>query len=167
MNEDGFTTPKGVGSDIPHYVLDYSAEDELQVRLYLKNLLERTSLHIKEINLFQFLLSLFEEDLDDLLELSVEEGYEGLVDTLETILDEQEALVEEFLKSVGDAGIVFITGVGNAYPFLRSSQLLSMLSNKGFRKPIILFYPGYFTGLDLKLFNRFNNEDRYQLSRIS
>ncbi len=56
INQDGFTQPKGIGSDIPHFVLDYPAKDELQVRVYVKNMLKRTPLKIKEVNLFEFLL---------------------------------------------------------------------------------------------------------------
>jgi hypothetical protein len=167
IHEHGFTTPRGIGSDIPHYVLDYEAEDELQVRLYIKNLLRRTVLNIKEINLFEFLLSFFQDELEELKELSEEEGINGLIDAIETILDEQQTVVESFIALTEGAEIIFITGVGSAYPYIRSSQLLKMLSVNAFRKPIILFYPGHFTGLRLKMFGILDNEDDYQLSRIS
>jgi hypothetical protein len=167
IHEQGFTTPRGIGSDIPHYVLDYRAEDELQVRLYIKNLLRRTSLNIKEINLFEFLLNFFKDELEELKELSEEEGINGLIDALETVLDEQQTVVESFIEQTDRAEIIFITGVGNAFPYLRSSQLLKMLSVNAFRKPIVLFYPGQFTGLRLKMFGILDNEDDYQLSRIT
>ncbi|MEH7248588.1 BREX protein BrxB domain-containing protein [Neobacillus niacini] len=167
IHESGFTTPRGIGSDIPHYVLDYPAEDELQVRLYIKNLHRRTDLNIKEINLFEFLLSFFKDELEELKELSEEEGIDGLVDALETILDEQQTVVESFIEQTEGAEIIFITGVGTACPYIRSSQLLKMLSVNAFRKPIVLFYPGQFTGLRLKMFGILDNEDDYQLSRIS
>jgi hypothetical protein len=167
IHEAGFTTPRGIGSDIPHYVLDYPAEDELQVRLYIKNLLRRTDLNIKEVNLFEFLLSFFKDELDELKELSEDEGIHGLVDALETVLDEQQTVVESFIEQTGGAEIIFITGVGTAYPYIRSSQLLKMLSVNAYRKPIVLFYPGQFTGLRLKMFGILDNEDDYQLSRIS
>ncbi|MBU9721608.1 MULTISPECIES: DUF1788 domain-containing protein [Bacillaceae] len=167
IHEEGFTTPTGIGSEIPHYVFDYPPEEELQVRLYVPSLIQRSTVDIKEINLFQFLLNLFEDELDELLEISEEEGYEGIVDVVETMLDEQDTLVDTFIEEAGEAEILFITGVGNSFPFLRSSQILKMLSNAAYRKPIVLFYPGHFTGLELRLFNRLNNEDQYQLSRIS
>lgn len=168
INEKEFINPRGIGSEIPHYVLDYPATDETQVRIYIKSLLERTHLNIKEINLFHFLLSLFEEDeVEELIEISEEEGFKGISDVVGPILNEEETLVDSFIEETEDAEIIFITGVGNAYPFLKSSQLLSLIANKGYRKPIVLFYPGYFTGLELKLFNILNNEDKYQLSRIS
>lgn len=167
LHEPGFTTPRGIGSDIPHYVFDYAPEDELQVRLYIKNLLRRTSLKIKEINLFEFLLSFFEDEVEELKELSEEEGITGLIDALETILDEQQIVVEHFIEQTEKAEIILITGAGTAYPYLRSSQLLKMLSVNAFKKPIVLFYPGQFTGLRLRMFGIFDNEDDYQLSRIS
>lgn len=167
INEEGFTTPTGIGSEIPHYVFDYPAEDELIVRTYLEGLLKRTSIDIKEIHLFQFLLSLFEDDLEELIEISEEEGYEELVHALQTVLEDQTVVVESFVNQAGDAEVVFITGVGNSHPLLRSSQLLKKLSNHAFRKPIVLFYPGHFTGLELRLFGILHNEDQYQLSRIS
>jgi hypothetical protein len=167
IKEEGFTTPTGIGSEIPHFVFDYPAEDEITVRTYVEGVLKRTTIDIKEINLFKFLLSLFEDDLEELIELSEEEGYEELVHALQTVLEDQDVVVESFVEQVGDAEMVFITGVGNAHPLLRSSQLLKKLSNHAFRKPIILFYPGYFTGLELRLFGILHNEDQYQLSRIS
>ena len=167
INEESFPALKGIGSEIPHYVFDYPAEDELQVRAYIQRLLQQTSLNIVEINLFRFLLSLFEDELDELIEISEEGGYEELVKTFQTILEDQNYIVKAFIEQAGDAELIFITGVGNAFPFLRSSQLLIKLSDNAFRKPIVLFYPGYFTGIELRLFGILRNEDRYQLSRIS
>jgi Domain of unknown function (DUF1788) len=168
IHQDGFTKPKGIGSDIPHFVFDYPAKDELQVRVYLKNMLKRTQLNIEEVNLFKFLLSFFEEDeLEELYELAEEEGINGLIDAIEPILNESNTMFQRFKERTEKADIIFITGVGTAHPFLRSSQLLKVVSSKGYKKPIILFYPGEFTGLRLKLFGIFDYEDDYQLSRIS
>ena len=168
INQEGFTQPKGIGSDIPHFVLDYPPEDELQVRVYLKNMLKRTKLNIKEVNLFEFLLSFFEEDeLEELYELEEEEGINGLNDAIEPILNESNTIINQFKEFTDEADLIFITGVGTAHPFLRSSQLLKAISSKGYKKPIVLFYPGEFTGLRLKLFGILDYEDDYQLSRIS
>lgn len=168
VNQAGFTQPKGIGSDIPHFVLDYPPEEELQVRVYLKNMLKRTKVNIQEVNLFEFLLSFFEEgELEELYEVAEEEGLRGLNDVIETILNESNTMIRQFKDKTEDADLIFITGVGTAHPFLRSSQLLKAISSKGYKKPIVLFYPGEFTGLRLKLFGILDYEDDYQLSRIS
>lgn len=168
VNQEGFRNLKGIGSDIPHFVLDYPPQDELQVRIYLKNMLKRTKLNIKEVNLFEFLLSFFEEDeMADLYEVAEEEGLRGLNDVIEPILNEGNTMIQQFKDITEEAELIFITGVGTAHPFLRSSQLLKAISSKGYKKPIVLFYPGEFTGLRLKLFSILDYEDDYQLSRIS
>lgn len=167
INEEGFTTPTGIGSEIPHYVFDYPPEDELIVRTYTESLLKRTSLNVKEINLFHFLLSMFEDDLEELIALAEEEGFGELTHALQTVLEDQNLVVDTFVEQAEDAELIFITGVGTVHPFLRSSQVLKKLSNHAFRTTIILFYPGHFTGLDLRLFSIFQNEDEYQLARIS
>ncbi|ASF41332.1 hypothetical protein CEH05_20040 [Halobacillus halophilus] len=168
INQEGFTNPKGIGSDIPHFVLDYPPQDELQVRVYLKNMLKRTKVNIREVNLFEFLLSFFEEDeMEELYEVAEEEGLRGLNDVIEPILNEGNTMIQQFKDMTEEAELIFITGVGTAHPFLRSSQLLKAISSKGYKKPIVLFYPGEFTGLRLKLFSILDYEDDYQLSRIS
>lgn len=167
INEEGFTIPTGIGSEIPHYVFDYPAKDELIVRTYIEGVLKRTSMEIKEMNLFRFLLSLFEDDVEELIEISEEDGYEELIHALQTVLEDQDVIVESFVKQTEDSPLIFVTGVGTAHPLIRSSQLLKKLSNHAFRTPIILFYPGHFTGLELRLFGILQNEDQYQLSRIS
>ena len=166
IHQEGFTTPTGIGSEIPHFVFDYLAEDELIIRTYIEGLLKRTPLNIKEVNLFQFLLTLFEDDLEELIELA-EEGYEELSQAIQTVLEDRTLLVDSFIEQVGDAELIFITGVGTVHPFIRSSHLLKKLSNHAYRTPLILFYPGHFTGLDLRLYNQFRHEDEYQITRIS
>lgn len=167
IHQDGFTKPTGIGSEIPHFVLDYPAEDELTVRTYIERLLKSSPLHIKEINLFQFLLSLFEDDIEELIELAEEEGYEELSQAIQTVLEDRTLLVNSFIEQADDAELIFITGVGTVHPFIRSSHLLKKLSNHAFRTPLILFYPGHFSGLDLRLYNQFRHEDEYQITRIS
>jgi hypothetical protein len=165
---DNFTKPKGIGSDIPHFVLDYPPGDELQVRVYIKNMVKRTKMSIREVNLFEFLLSFFDEDeMEELFEMEEEEGLRGLIDVFEPILNESNTMIQKFKDITEEADLIFITGVGSAHPFLRSSQLLKAISSKGYKKAIVLFYPGEFTGLRLKLFGILDYEDDYQLSRIS
>lgn len=168
VTQEGFTNPKGIGSDIPHFVLDYPPEDELQVRVYLKNMLKRAQVNLKEVNLFEFMLSFFEEEeIEELYEVAEDEGISGLNDVIEPILNESNTMIQQFKELTKDADLIFITGVGTAHPFLRSSQLLKAISSRGYKKPIVLFYPGEFTGLRLKLFGILDYEDDYQLSRIS
>jgi hypothetical protein len=165
IQEKDYSDQLGIGSDIPHYVFDYDPQDELVVRDHIRYMLKILP-NIKEINLFQLLLGLFEEDLEDLLDLGDEEGLDGLREAISPTL-ETHALEEALIEEARDAELIFLTGVGSSHPFIRSSKVLKRLSEMSYKVPMILFYPGQFTGLQLKLFNIHNTEDQYQLSRLA
>src|SRR5699024_1604923 len=121
-----------------------------------------------EVILIEFLLSFLDEDeLEELYKITEREGMSGLIDVIDTILNEGNIMLQQFKEKREEADLIFITDVGNAHQLLRSSQLLKIVSRKGYKKPIVLFYPGEFTGLKLKLFGILDYEDDYQLSRIS
>ena len=49
--------------------------------------------------------------------------------------------------------LVLITGVGEAYPFIRVHALLEALQSYFNDVPILVMYPGSFDGHELRLFN--------------
>lgn len=51
----------------------------------------------------------------------------------------------EQAKSEGGANIVFITGIGKVYPYIRAHTLLNALQGRIDDRPLVLFYPGTFT----------------------
>jgi hypothetical protein len=48
--------------------------------------------------------------------------------------------------------VLFLTGVGKAYPFMRSHKMLDSMQQAFADVPIVMFYPGTFNGQDLNLF---------------
>ena len=61
--------------------------------------------------------------------------------------------------------VVFFTGIGKVWPLLRSHNLLNNLQNI-IEKPLILFYPGQYTGQDLSLFGLFESSNYYRANKI-
>jgi hypothetical protein len=61
--------------------------------------------------------------------------------------------VNEIVRQVGqNHDIVFLTGVGSAFPLIRGHEVLNNLHDKLDRKPLVLFYPGKYTMQELVLF---------------
>src|SRR5699024_6332522 len=103
----------------------------LQVRVYVKNMLKRTPHKIKEVNLFEFLLSFFDEDeLEELYELTESEGMRGLIDVIDPILNEGNIMFQQFKEKTEEADLIFITG-----------RLLSQSFKEKRRKQILIFFP--------------------------
>ena len=49
----------------------------------------------------------------------------------------------EQAKSEGGANIVFITGIGKVYPYIRAHTLLNALQGRIDDRPLVLFLSGY------------------------
>ena len=62
--------------------------------------------------------------------------------------------------------VVFLTGVGAAYPLVRTHSLLNNLQSKIGRTPLILFFPGRFNGQTLQLFGELQETPYYRAFRL-
>jgi hypothetical protein len=62
--------------------------------------------------------------------------------------------------------VVVITGIGNTYPLLRAHDLLNNLQALMRNKPLVVFYPGKYTGQSLSLFGELKDENYYRAFRL-
>ncbi len=62
--------------------------------------------------------------------------------------------------------LVIITGIGNAYPLIRTHDLLNNLQSLMKNKPLIVFYPGKYTGQTLSLFGELKDQNYYRAFRL-
>ena len=68
-------------------------------------------------------------------------------------------------NSEGDS-VIFITGVGKVYPLVRSHNILNNLHQQLDNIPVILFFPGQYSGTDLKLFNTLEGSNYYRAFKL-
>ena len=74
------------------------------------------------------------------------------------------AFVEEAEPQAHD--LVLISGVGNAYPLLRSHNLLNNLHSLMVDTPLVMFYPGIYTGQGLTLFGKLKETNYYRAFQL-
>ncbi len=162
ITSDGFLRGDGIGNEIAFHIFDYLPEDELIVREHVDFLVaqipkKRPGTRILQLNLFDFLLDYLRDRglLEKSLELEKKQGKEALAKALLGVLHE-----EKIAKRFGEAArpeehdLVLVSGVGNAYPLLRSHTLLTNLHSIMGRTPLLLFYPGSYDGMSLHLFGK-------------
>jgi hypothetical protein len=171
---DDFLQSKGLANDLGFWILDYAPEDELQVRGYLDfllELLEKKHPHLKVVHIN--LLALLRDYLENrrILERSVEkqrkDGDQAVLKALNGPLHMDK--FAPFLVSATDADqqdIVLISGVGAVWPMLRAHNILNKLHALLGHKPLIMFYPGEYTGQNLSLFNRLPRNNYYRAFRL-
>ena len=94
---DAFLSGRGLGNEIAFHIFDYAAEEELEVRDFLRTLLDhlpkqRPGLRVKHINLFDFVLDHLTSRnlLDKSIQMQREKGDAALKKALAGVLHESE-----------------------------------------------------------------------------
>lgn len=173
IQEKGFLEGRRLGNEISFYIFDYSPKDELLVRDYIK-LIKRefdkvdSSIKIIEFDLYNLMLDLAKEmDIfEAIFEMEDAEGKDVLYNALEEFCADPSIFMEKIKDKSDSHDLIFITGVGKVFPFLRSHTLLNNLMEKIHGKPLIMFYPGEYNELSLKLFGKLDDNNYYRAFRL-
>lgn len=169
-----FLKSQGLGNEVGFWIFDYAPEDELQVREYLRFLeghLQKKHSHLKvvSINLLQVLKDLLDERnfVDKAILMQKTKGDQALLKALSGPLHMDKFAPYLMEKSRADEhDIILIHGVGSVWPVLRAHNLLNKLHALLGHKPVVLFYPGHYSGQALGLFNRIPSANYYRAFRL-
>ena len=172
IKDDKFIEGRGLGNEISFYIFDYDPKHELVVRDHVKTL-KRIFSHdmynrrIIEFDLYKMLLEIAKEKniYDYIFEKEREEGNDELFTALSHFAV-PEIFLEKIVKEVGDHNVIFITGVGKIYPFVRSHTILNNLQEKIDKTSVIMFYPGTYDGQQLNLFGKFKDDNYYRAFQL-
>ena len=168
-----FLTNKGLGNEIGFWIFDYPPDREMDVRSFVASVvlpaLNKASIKSAEINLFQLIIGLLEERklLDRAIEMQATKGYDAALAPLRSVLKEDK-LAQRIASMVNldELQVLLLTGVGAAYPMLRSHTLLTALHSVMNSTPLLMFYPGRYDGFSLRLFNKLADDHYYRAFRL-
>lgn len=172
IKEGKFIEGRGLGNEISFYVFDYEPEHELFVRDYIQHIrkeftYEGTNRRIIEFDLYKMLIEITKEKriFDRIFEMEERQGQDALFKALTTFA-KPEVLLQKMKEQVGDHNVVFLTGVGKVYPFVRSHNILNNLQEVLDKIPVIMFFPGKYDGQSLQLFSKFKDDNYYRAFRL-
>lgn len=173
IKEPAFLENRGLSNEVGYYIFDYEPKYELRVReevSYLKNKInsnENSSFKIIEFDLYEIIIGILKTKghLNKVFSFEEENGRaftkKAIVNLLK--LDSDSNLIVNYIKErISPYSVVFLTGVGKAYPILRSHNVLNALHQQLDEIPFILFFPGKYSGTDLILFNTLNGSNYYR-----
>jgi hypothetical protein len=162
LEEPSFLANQGIGNEIGFYVFDYPPEDEIKVRehvaLIRRHFEKAGTIRIVEINLFDVLLDILKgkKVIDKVLLSEKQWSLQQLHSKLAPVVN-KDAVVNRIVELAGpDHDLVFLTGIGSAYPLVRAHEVLNNLHDKKLLadKPLVMFYPGKYTMQELVLFGQ-------------
>ncbi|MBK1631998.1 cytoplasmic protein [Thiohalocapsa halophila] len=174
LTSDDFLRGRGLGNEIPFYAFDYPPERELAVREHIGFLLEqlpkrRPGLRVVHVNLFSLMVEHLKARgfYDKALQKQRQAGDEALRKALAAPLDAAKlAAVLADQVDPANRDLVLVSGVGSAYPLLRTHNLLNNLHHRMGSTPLVLFYPGVYDGQSLRLFGLLPDKPYYRAFRL-
>ncbi len=168
LKKESFLSMSALGGEIPFYVVPYNPVQENDVVQKTKQLRDRLSLagiSVFEINLFELSLEMLEERgvLEKIVAKESSLSKAKLFKTLQGVLDSETKLIPYIEKLVKEnpSQMIFLTGIGQVFPYIRSHTILNNLQNSIKDRPTVMFFPGTY-GNDLSLFGRMKDDNYYR-----
>jgi hypothetical protein len=171
ISKDDFLEMKGLANEIAFYIFDYEPKEEKNVEEHIPKIIkhfnyEGSRRKIIQINLYEILIKNLKKDniLEKIFEIQKNTKKEQFYEMLKNYA-RKELFTNEIKTQSIKYDIIFITGVSHIYPVIKSHELLTKLHEEiGDRKPVVLFYPGKFTGDELTAFHK-NKKHNYYRAR--
>ena len=172
IKKPSFLENKGLSNEVGYYIFDYDPEYELKVReevLRIKNKINNSSyaFSIVEFDLYEIIIDILNDKgyLEEVFIFEEEDGLDFSIDAITSLLklnSDDNLIVNYIVDKTPENCVVFLTGVGKAYPILRSHNVLNNLHQKLDKVPVVLFFPGKYSGRDLILFNTIEGSNYYR-----
>lgn len=173
--EPSFRENKGLGNEIGFYIFDYDPEYELLVRDRVEFIKDKAKgaygLNIVEFDLYEIMLELLDSKgyLKKNFMMEEKKGSEQVFSATKKALRltlDNDLLVQHISERLDDADIVFLTGIGKAWPIIRSHTILNNLHRIVEKQPLIMFFPGTYDGGSLMLFNYLKDDNYYRAFQL-
>ena len=176
MRKPSFRQNKGLGNEVGYYIFDYPAEQELLVRErieYIKKKNEQSSddYRIVEFDLYDIIIGILKSKgyLEKCFEFEKSKGFDRITKSVGNMLGitSKDSLIVRYIQeNTPEKAIVLLTGIGKCYPILRSHTVLNNLHQVIDNVPVVMFYPGKYSGQDLLLFSEIKDDNYYRAFKL-
>lgn len=161
ISSDDFLKMKSLSGEIPFHVFTFEPEDQIEIDKAISGLmvkLKNKGIQLLNLNMYDILMELLNTELGEglVFELEKEMSREDFTDAVLSTVNLDEVFIPEIKKRISNsaADLYFITGVGLAYPLIRSHKILNNIQSVAVKAPTVIFYPGEYDGKYLRLFGR-------------
>ena len=176
ITDKRFRENKGLGNEIGYYIFDYNPEDEIIVREHIRFLKQKINnegmdFFIRELDLYEIMIGILEKKgyLRKVFDMENIKGTDAILKPIKNTLrltQKNDLVVEYIREMVQENDVVFLTGIGKIWPIIRSHTVLNVLHSVIDRVPLIMFYPGTYSGQDLNLFDEISDQNYYRAFKL-
>lgn len=178
ITSDRFLTKQGLGNEVPFFICPFPAEEGLSIIDDRKDLVSRvghSGVRVLDLSLYDIALEILEERdiLEQVLEIEADSEKSEIKELLQGVLDPETHLIPKIGAAIEAQphDVIFLSGVGEVYPFIRSHNVLNNLQSTAKVAPTVLFFPGSYThalatGASLDLFGLLHDDKYYRAFNI-
>ncbi len=173
-----FLQMEGLSNEVPFFIYPYAPEDALEVaksKKRIKNRLGNAGIRVREVNLYNLSVEILKERgvWERVLAAEPDNDKDDFREMLQGMLDPQIHIAPAIRAKIedGEFDILFLTGIGEVFPYIRSHNVLNNLQSIVTGKPMLMFFPGRYEqsdtlGSSLVLFGRLKDDQYYRAKNI-
>lgn len=178
LSSNRFLSKQGLGNEVPFFICPYDPAKANEVARIVEQLLSKLqtmNISVLQIDLFDLTIELLKARTlwDKILEKETLISKAELKELLQGVLDAEAHLIPAISKKMdgADFQILFLTGIGEVFPYIRSHNVLNNLQKIAKDQPTLMFFPGGYNhseedGAVLQLFNRLRDDKYYRAFNI-
>mgnify|MGYP003605161623 CR=1 FL=1 len=178
LSSQRFRSMQGLGNEVPFFICPFDPAESVAIskmRTRLVTALTSRGIGVAQIDLYDIAVGVLRQRgmWDRLLAVEPTKSKKAMLQTLQSVLDPDRALRTAVAEQLAIAGgeIVFVTGVGEVFPYVRSHTVLNSLQTVATDRPLLLFFPGEYRqsaskGSSLELFGRLHDDQYYRAFNI-
>ena len=174
--DSNFRTGRGNVGEVNFWIFDYLPEDEMAVRDYVKFLTTRINekdddVQIKHFDLYDLMIDVLREKnyLEKIIEMEKAKGSSEIINPMKRTLrltESSDLIIQKIVENLTpQKDVIFLTGIGKAWPIIRSHTILNNLHSRVEKNPLVMFFPGEYTS-ELKLFGEITDDNYYRAFRL-
>ena len=173
-----FLQKEGLGNEVPFFICPFDVSisvDVTRLQKQLVNRLGQSGIRVLEINLYDLSIEIIKDRgiWEQIIEMEPTVSKDVLKELLQGVLDPETNLVPAIATKLrnNEFDVLFMTGVGEVFPYIRSHHVLNNLQSTAKEKPTLMFFPGAYThtlesGASLDLFDRLHDDKYYRAFNI-
>lgn len=178
LKSDRFLKKQGLNNEIPFFIFPYKPQEHVAIDRMGWNLIKQLGnlgVSVLRINLYDLAIELLQEKglWEQLLKSESSFSKQELKEDLQGLLNPEQHMIPAIARKMSAAqfDILFISGVGEVFPYIRSHTILNNLQSTAKEKPTLLWFPGKYTftqegGSSLDLFGLLHDDKYYRAFNI-
>lgn len=193
IGSERFLQMRGLNNDLPFYICEFRANEAVELQRLQRQLINALShlsipclggrgVKVLDINLYDLSIELLQQRegsgegsrlWDEILAIEPDVEKNSLLELLQNVLGIEEYLIPAIGERLhkADYDVLFLSGIGEVFPYIRSHNVLNNLQSTAKDKPTVLFFPGEYRhsleqGASLELFGLLHDDKYYRAFNI-